>query len=85
MIGVMAIQNFDHDGKKRRGDFFHVSDQAAQKLKARGLVVIDGEAHPSRPEKAAGGKLSALPADQALPQTIAKKSGNGGKKKKAAP
>jgi hypothetical protein len=85
MVTVTAIQNFDHGDKKRRGDVFEVSDPTAQKLKARGLVVIDGEAHPLHPTEAAGVKLSALPAAQALPQTIAKKSGNGGKKKQDAP
>ncbi len=85
MASVMALQNFDHGDKKRRGDMFEVSDQIAQKLKARGLVSIEGEAHPSRPMIAAGVKPSVLPAGQVLPQAIAKKSGNGAGKKKAAP
>jgi len=84
MPGVMALQNFDHGDKKKRGDFFEVSDHVAKKLKARGLVVIDGEAHPLRPTKAAGSRSSVLPVAQVLPQTIAKKSGRGGKRKKAA-
>jgi len=85
MITVMAIQNFDHGTKKKRGDMFDVSDQVAQKLKARGLVSIHGEALPSHPIQPVGGKLSALPAVEVLPQTIVKKSGNGGKRKQDAP
>lgn len=84
MAGVMALQNFDHGGPRKRGDLFEVSDQVAKKLKARKLVVLDGDAHPLRPMKAAGAKLSALPVAQVLPQTIAKKSKNGAKRKKAA-
>jgi len=85
MITVMAIQNFDHGTKKKRGDMFDVSDQVAQKLKARGLVVVHGEAITSHPIQPVGGKLSALPAVEVLPQTIVKKSGNGVKKKTDAP
>ena len=84
MAGVMALQNFVHGGTRKRGDLFEVSDHTAIKLKARGLVVIDGEAHPLRPMKASGAKLSALPVAQVLPQTIVKKSKNGAKRKKAA-
>jgi hypothetical protein len=84
MAGVMALQNFDHDGARKRGDFFEVSDQVAQRLKTRGLVLIDGEAHPSRPMKATGEKPSVLPVVQVLPQTIVKKLKHGAKPKKAA-
>ena len=79
MAGVTALQNFEHDGAKRRGDYFEVSDNIAKKLKARGLVVLDSEAQPLRPYQAAGEKLSALPVVQVLPQTIAKKSKHGKK------
>lgn len=77
MAGVTALQNFEHDGAKRRGDFFEVSDHIAKKLKARGLVVMDSEAQPLRPYQAAGERLSALPVVRVLPQTIVKKSKSG--------
>jgi len=79
MASVTAVKNFDHDGAKRRGDYFEVSDHIAKKLKARGLVVLDSEAQPLRPYQTAGERLSALPAVQVLPQTIVKKSKNGNK------
>ena len=84
MASVMAIQNFEHDGAKKRGMLFDVSDHIAQRLKSRGLVVIDGEAHPSRPIKAAGVKSSVSPAVQVLPQTTVIKLKHGAMRKKGA-
>lgn len=83
MITVVAVQNFDHGGNKKRGDVFEVSDIIANRLKSRGLVRFDVDP-VSHPDQAVGTRQSALPAAEALPQTIAKKSGNGESKKKGA-
>lgn len=76
---VIAIQDFEHYGTRNPGDVFEVSDQHADKLKKSGLVRFNtGEDNPIT---AVGAKLSALPAAQALPQTIVKKSKRGKKPK----
>ena len=86
MITVTAVQNFDHDGLKKRGDVFEVSPNIARRLHAKKLVIFLGEEkkRPS-PVKPAGEKSPVLPAGQALPEAIVKKSGSGGRKKKDAP
>lgn len=82
MTRVIALQSMEHSGPRRRGEVFEVSPQAAAQLAARGLVRL----HADRPvpSGAAGTPSSASPAAQVLPQTTAKPSGRGGKRKKAA-
>lgn len=82
MVMVTARTSFEHGGRRRPGDEFDVSEHQAKQLAARGLV------HPTvsdnDPSVAAGELSSASQAAQALPQTTAKPSGRGGKRKKAA-
>ncbi|WP_181244704.1 hypothetical protein, partial [Halomonas sp. ND22Bw] len=76
---VEALTGFDHGGSRRRGTRFPVSDHTAKQLARAGLVRIV-EDHP---KKVAGRKSSASPAAQASPQTTAKPSGRGGKRRQA--
>jgi len=75
-MDVIAIKNFEHNGKRVRGDVFEVSPVAAMRLKSRGLVRAAADA-PSFPSQAAGQKPSALPVEQVSEQTTAKKSKRG--------
>lgn len=79
---VVAIQNFEHDGKRNIGDAFEVSDRHAEQLKRAGLV-SDGVGRDD-PTLAVGAKSSALPAAQASQQTTAKKSKRGVKPRAGA-
>lgn len=79
MPTVEALTGFDHGGNRRRGTRFPVSDQTAKALARAGLVRIV-EDHP---KQAAGTPSSASPAAQASPQTTAKRSGRGGKRRQA--
>ena len=80
---VTAIKNFEHYGRRKRGDVFEVSDVIGKRLHARGLVSTEVDA-PCFPLQAVGAKLSALPAVQVLPQTIVKKSKHGKKPAQSA-
>lgn len=82
MPTVIALQSFDHNGRRRRGEQFTVSDGHAAALERAGLVSISG---PDDPGQAAGGKPSASPAAPASPEQTSKPSGRGGRQKKAAP
>jgi len=84
---VQALDSFDHNGSRKRGQRFQVSIPEARKLRDAGLVAIVGEADTLHPIPAAGIPLSASPAAPALPQTTAEPSGDGEKprrRKKAA-
>lgn len=43
MVWVIAKTSFDHNGKKKRGDQFEVSQAYADQLLRRRLVTLDGE------------------------------------------
>lgn len=73
MVWVTAKSSFDHNGAKRRGDEFEVSDQAAEQLKRRRLVTIGGEG----PKSSDGQPSSALPAVPASAPTTLPPSDNG--------
>lgn len=77
---VVALESFDHYGKRSRGDSFRVDERHAKKLVRAGLVAMKGSKED--PRMPSGEKLSASPAGQALPQTTAKKSKRGGRRKK---
>ena len=81
MVAVTALSSFEHGGKRKRDDVFEVSDTHAKALKRAGLVSFD-EAQGD-PIDAAGAKSSASPVAQVSPQTTAKRSGSGAKRKKA--
>lgn len=77
MIKVKARYGFEHNGPRRRGEEFNVSDQTAMLLERRGLVrVLNREALPLGN---AGGepKSSASPADQASLEQTLNESGSG--------
>ena len=82
MPDVIALSAFEHNGSRRRNERFEVSDTHARALERAGLVEIIGAADD--PGKAAGAKLSASLAAQALPQTTASPSKRGGRRKQAA-
>ncbi|MNY56355.1 hypothetical protein D3C86_1924260 [compost metagenome] len=82
MPEVTALQSFDHNGRRRRGERFPVSDGHAAALVRAGLVSM---AAPDDPGQAAGGKPSASPAAPASPEQTSKPSARGAKPKKAAP
>lgn len=84
MTHVVAIQSFDHDGPRRRGDEFEVSPQVAAQLRRAGLVYVDDEGVTANPCKVVGAKSSASPAAPALPKQTAKRSGGGGRAPKGA-
>lgn len=79
MAVVIAVSSFDHGGSRRRGDEFEVSDVQAAALMRAGLVIV--RECEQDPGKAGGEKSSASPAAPALPQTTARKSFGGGKRK----
>lgn len=79
MITVIAIKNFEHHGPVGRGDHLRVSPAVADKLCARGLVVLAS----ARPPVAPGGMSSASPAAQVSPQTTAKRSRRGARRQVA--
>lgn len=80
MVDVIALKSFQHNGPRRRGDEFPVSEQHAQDLARKGLVKIQGETED--PSKAAGEKPSASPAARASRQKTAKPSAAGEKKRR---
>lgn len=85
MKEVHALQSFDHDGPRKRGDRFAVSAKHAEQLERAGLVrLLDDGPTPKNPSTADGAKSSASPAAQASRQATAKPSKRGGRKKKAA-
>lgn len=65
---VRAIRSFDHNGSRRPGEVFEVSDKYAGELQNAGLVEI------ARPTMPAGQPPIASPAGQALPRRIARNS-----------
>jgi hypothetical protein len=74
---VEALQGFEHGTDTiRKGHRLDVSDVVAKDLQRAGLVV------PVGPLAAVGVKPSASPAVQASPQTIAKPSGSGGRRRR---
>ena len=74
---VEALKCFDHSGLRMRKTQFDVSELIAKELvKARLVRIID-----QRPKVAAGKKLSASPVAQVSPQTTAKKSESGVKRR----
>lgn len=62
---VIAKCSFEHNGSRKTGDEFDVSEQAARLLEAKGLVVLsekgddDQEAAPSGTGSAAGDSVAA--------------------------
>ncbi|EPO7918061.1 hypothetical protein ACQYZM_29520 [Pseudomonas aeruginosa] len=82
MVLVTATTGFDHGGRRKRGEEFDVSPQQALALKRNGLVTYDE--NQSDPEPAAGEKSSASQVAPVSPQTTARQSGRGAKKKPAA-
>lgn len=83
MVTVIALQGFEHNGTRRRGDQFKVSEHQARALVRAGLVVV--KAPKQGPTKAAGEKSSASPVGQVSPQTTLSSSKRGGKRRKGAP
>ena len=79
---VEALVGFEHNGPRRCGARFHLSNHEASQLVQKGLVRY----MKANPGTAAGGKLSASPVAQASVKQTAKKSKSGGpgKKKEAS-
>lgn len=85
---VKAIENFDHNGARKRGQRFQVSAPVARKLRDAGLVAIAGEAGTENPRKAAGAQSSASPAARASRKATSNESVPGAKprrRRKSAP
>jgi hypothetical protein len=72
---VIAIEDFEHNGSRHRGDVMTVSDVHAHALAKKGLVRID--MGKDDPYTAIGEKSFASPVAPALPQTIVQKSKRG--------
>ena len=77
---VKALSGFEHNGTRRRGSKFNLSDNEAKQLVKKGLVRYVN----ITPMIAAGGKSSALPVAQVSQKQTAKKSKSGARKKKSA-
>lgn len=82
MVLVVATTGFDHGGRRTLDEEFDVSPQQAAALKRKGLVTYDED--QVDPDPAAGEKSSASQVAPVSPQTTAKQSGRGAKKKPAA-
>jgi len=80
MPEVVALSSFEHNGKRRRGDQFAVSDAHALALSRAGLVML---AEESAPTKATGSPLtsSASPVALVLPEQTLSESESGGKRR----
>ncbi len=76
MKKVIALQSFDHDVVRRKGDSFWVSEQIAAALQRKSLVRIEGE--DQDPSPAAGTPSSASPAVRVSRRTTVKRSVSGG-------
>lgn len=81
---VIALSGFDHDGRRRCGDVFRVSQVQAQALKKSGLVRLHSDPAPATPgppgpTPAAGSKSSASPAAPASRKQTARQRGSGEK------
>ena len=85
MLNVAAVHSFTHNGVsyKRGQTWEEESDRLAAELQRRGLIKVL-EPVIADPQKVTGAKLSASPADPALPRQTSKQSGNGGRRKKGA-
>ena len=81
MIKVQALDSFEHSGRRARGDCFEVSEKVAAALVRKGLVRVVGGEFVKGPQRAGGAPSSASPAAQASPQTTAKPSVAGAKKR----
>ncbi|MFV5212701.1 hypothetical protein ACLIIZ_03100 [Azonexus caeni] len=78
---VIALQSFDHGQRRSKGARFYASDREAEKMRRKGLVMIDASLlQESRPTKPAGVPSSASQAGQALPQTMLPESKPGAKR-----
>lgn len=74
---TVTVGTMEHYGTRRRGERFRCSRQIAEKLAARDLVSIEGEAESENPTGADGEKSSASPADQASAEQTSTPSGTG--------
>lgn len=84
MARVIALQAFDHGGPRVRGAEFDVSEGMAAKLRAKGLVRVQGDGSDKLdPSGAAGEPSSASQVAPASPQATVSSSGSGGRKRKA--
>lgn len=84
MTRVIALQAFDHGGPRVRGAEFDVSEGMAAKLRAKGLVRVQGDGLDKLdPSGAAGEPSSASQVAPVSPQATVSSSGSGGRKRKA--
>lgn len=88
-VTARAVAGFEHNGSKKPGDIFSVSEMHAAQLKAKGLIEIEGEGctgqsagalkaeAPEAPEApaAAAAPESAAPAVQAEKSAGGKRGG----------
>jgi hypothetical protein len=84
MKQVQALRSFIHGEPRKRNERFSVMNQTAAELEQKGLVLILGdEGSTAETHSTADGEKSfASPAAPDLPQTNAKRSGSGGRRKK---
>ena len=83
---VIALQSFDHGQRRAKGARFLASDREAEKMRRKGLVMIDaGLPQDSLPIQPAGAPSSASPAAQASQQTTASESEPGVKRRGRKP
>lgn len=83
---VIALQGFDHGQRRAKGARFLASDREAEKMRRKGLVMIDaGLPQDSPPTKPAGEPSSALQAGPASPQTTSPESEPGAKRRRKKP
>ena len=75
---VTAAKDLIHEGRKvRAGDTINIVSTAARDMRTRGLVTFGGSGIGDPLAESAGESPSALPADQAAPQTTASESADG--------
>lgn len=86
MKQVQALRSFIHGEPRKRNERFSVTSQTAAELEQKGLVrILSDEGPAAETHSTADGEESfASPAAPDLPQTNAKRSGRGGRRKKGA-
>lgn len=79
MLKVKALRSFEHNGSRKKGSIFRLTDNTAHDLAQRGLVSVLVEPPKADvcPKQAAGQKSSASPAAPALHQGTASQSAGG--------
>lgn len=79
MLKVKALRSFEHNGSRKKGSIFKLTESTAHDLAQRGLisVVVEPPKAEERPKQAAGQKSSASPAAPVSRRRTARRSASG--------